>query len=332
MLKKIKRILLNKLLSGVTIDELIVNRIKTTGQNTAYLDLIKLDPRTSNPSLSEGLLWFRSDLDNIYLSPDGSQALQILKDGDPVQLEDGDYPGALVGISSNATGRAAYLDNLNNTNLRNIPDLSGLTPTRISYLDLLPYSPIKTGIIYDYPMVNEQPPFVSTYTTGNGSVAFEASGAKIYGGYSTGDDASITSINTSNLIKSKSDGRLIIEALVSFASGDYPPTDDTAIGIILYNNAEATFDRLAYFDPTDGNVRVGSNTASVTFPSMNAIARWLRIEVDFDNTKTYFYADNNLLTSISAVPTEGGEVGAVITSNGAGDIMRLIHLRYGIFT
>ena len=112
MIGKIKEWILNRLFKGVTIDEITVNKIKTTGEETAYLDLIKLDSRTSNPSLSEGLLWFRSDLDNVYLSPDGSNAVQMLKDGDPVELKDGNYAGALVGISGTATGRAASLDNL----------------------------------------------------------------------------------------------------------------------------------------------------------------------------------------------------------------------------
>jgi len=115
MLGKIKEWILNRLFKGITIDEITVNKIKTTGEETAYLDLIKLDSRTSNPSLSEGLLWFRSDLDNVYLSPDGSNAVQMLKDGDPVELKDGNYAGALVGISGTATGRAASLDNLDAT-------------------------------------------------------------------------------------------------------------------------------------------------------------------------------------------------------------------------
>ena len=84
------------------------------GEGTIIIDgqSIRLASLTSDPSLAAGKIWYRSDLKDLRFSPDGTSAIKLLKDGDPVELKNGDYAGALVGISGTATGRAAKLDNL----------------------------------------------------------------------------------------------------------------------------------------------------------------------------------------------------------------------------
>jgi len=62
MLKRIRWKLANWLLKGIELDEVLAKKIRSIGGNTAYLDKILLDSLTSDPSLSTGLMWFRSDL------------------------------------------------------------------------------------------------------------------------------------------------------------------------------------------------------------------------------------------------------------------------------
>jgi len=64
-----------------------------SGQGTMVItaDYIDFSPLTANPTLAEGRQWFRSDLDSIYWSPDGSiiERIETYRPG---------FSGSLVGI------------------------------------------------------------------------------------------------------------------------------------------------------------------------------------------------------------------------------------------
>ena len=92
-MKKIKARLVNWLLKDVTLDELAVRRL-IIGNKTVKInpDSIQLAPLTADPStLLQGLVWYRSDLDEFRYSPDGSEVKKATVTP-PVKRSDLEYP------------------------------------------------------------------------------------------------------------------------------------------------------------------------------------------------------------------------------------------------
>ena len=78
-LKRLKHRVVNWLLKDIVLEEIKAKKIVDVGgpQGTGYLNKIKFDALTSDPTLAEGLMWFRSDLDELRFSPDGTTAETI---------------------------------------------------------------------------------------------------------------------------------------------------------------------------------------------------------------------------------------------------------------
>jgi len=58
------------------------------GENTVNIDgnSITLPGLSSNPTLAQGKLWYRSDISKLKFSPDGSNTTNILKEDDPLNI------------------------------------------------------------------------------------------------------------------------------------------------------------------------------------------------------------------------------------------------------
>jgi len=73
MFKKLKERFVRWLFNNVTIDELTIIDLEV-GNNTIIIgpDYIEFSGLTADPALAPGRIWFRSDLNKLRWSPDGS--------------------------------------------------------------------------------------------------------------------------------------------------------------------------------------------------------------------------------------------------------------------
>lgn len=177
----------------------------------------------------------------------------------------------------------------------------------------------------------EQPPHTETSTTGGGSVSFDADGALVNAGSTSGDTAEIGGVH---IPQTNTWAKLFVTEIIAYSFAQTLRKDDLMkIGQVSQPGAGQQDG--AYVDLTNQQVVVVGNTSPISVDDTDMYAPlYVRIELDDDVNETRFFISdqNNGVQTVTINSTPGDLRQRLLTveSNGNADELSLIAARHAV--